>query len=101
MSDTDRFDVFQDKRGRWRWRRFNGSEVVGASTEGYAARAECEANMNRGPNPTDKWDFYIDRRGLYRWRRLALNGRLIGAASRGFDGRAAAEANARRQGFEG
>ena len=99
-GETDRLEVFQDRRGAWRWRRIDASgAVVGASSEGYASRGDCEANMNRGHVPTDKWEFYKDRRGLMRWRRMARNGRVIGAASRGFATRAEAEANAARQGF--
>jgi len=102
VGETDRLDVFQDKRGNWRWRRIAASgEVVGASSEGYASRADCERNMMRGANPDDRWDFYIDKRGRHRWRRHAMNGRVIGAASRGFPTRAEAETNARRQGYCG
>ena len=101
-EESDRLEVFQDRRGHWRWRRLAPSgEVVGAAPEGYASRADCERNMNRGTCPTDRWDFYIDKRGRHRWRRYAMNGRVIGAASRGFPSRAAAEDNARRQGYEG
>ncbi len=102
VGDRDRFEVFQDKRGAYRWRRLDPSgEGVGAASEGYGARADCEANMARGPVKTDKWDFYIDKRGAHRWRRYAMNGRVVGAASRGFPSREAAAENARRQGFEG
>ena len=102
MEKVDGFEVFQDRRGAWRWRlRAATGAVVGAASEGYAHRADCERNMRRGPVPTDKWDFYVDRRGLHRWRRHAANGRVVGAASRGFAIRAEAEANARLQGFAG
>jgi len=100
VDETDRFEVYQDRRGAWRWRLLDAAgAVVGASSEGYARRMDCEGNMRRGPNPTDRWDFYLDRRGRHRWRRYALNGRVVGAASRGFPTRAEAEDNARRQGF--
>ncbi len=100
-GEDDLFEVFQDRRGAYRWRRFDAAgNVVGAASEGYASREDCEANMRRGPVPSDKWDFYIDKRGAHRWRRYARNGRVVGAASRGFPTRAEAEANARRQGFE-
>ena len=100
VGETDRLEVFQDRRGQWRWRRHDErGDVVGAASEGYANREDCERNMTRGPCPTDKWDFYIDRRGRHRWRRYATNGRVIGAASRGFPTRKEAEDNARRQGY--
>lgn len=100
MAGTDRFEVFQDKRGHYRWRLLDeAGAVVGAASEGYVSRADCEANMTRGANSADKWDFYIDKRGAHRWRRYARNGAVVGAASRGFPTRAEAEANARRQGY--
>lgn len=102
VGETDRLEIFQDKRGAWRWRRYTADgEVVGAASEGYADKADCERNMTRGVCPTDRWDFYIDRRGKHRWRRYAMNGRVIGAASRGFATRAEATDNARRQGYDG
>jgi len=102
VGEDDGFEIFRDRRGHYRWRRVDAAgEVVGAASEGYASRADCEANMSRGPVPTDKWDFYKDRRGSYRWRRYALNGRVVAAASRGFPSMQEAEANARRQGFNG
>ena len=101
-GDTDRLEVFQDRRGGWRWRRVaTDGAVVGAASEGYASREDCERNAQRGPNPGDKWDFYIDKRGHHRWRRYAATGRVVGAASRGFSSRAEAETNARLQGYEG
>lgn len=101
-GETDRLEVYQDRRGAYRWRLFDAAgQVVGASSEGYASRADCESNASRGPNPTDRWEFYIDRRGLFRWRRMARNGVVVGSASRGFPDRTQAEANARRQGYAG
>lgn len=101
-EEGDRFEIFKDKRGAYRWRRHDAAgAVIGASTEGYGSRADCEANMTRGPVPSDKWDFYIDKRGAFRWRRYARNGRVVGAASRGFATRETAEENARLQGYEG
>jgi uncharacterized protein YegP (UPF0339 family) len=99
--DTDRLEIFQDKRGGYRWRRIDAHGIiVGASSEAYASRADCEANMTRGANARDRWEFYTDRRRRIRWRRMAVNGLVVGSASRGFVTRAEAEANARRQGFE-
>lgn len=99
-GEKDKFEVYQDKRGEWRWRRkaTNGN-IVGAACEGYKARADCEANMNRGPKDSDKWEFYQDKRGEWRWRRKASNGKIVGAASEGYKARKDAEANAERQGY--
>jgi uncharacterized protein YegP (UPF0339 family) len=100
-GENDKLEVYKDKRGDFRWRRIapNG-KVVGASTEGYRAKADCEANMTRGPVATDSWEFYEDRRGQHRWRRRARNGQIVGASCEGYATRADAVANARRQGYE-
>ena len=100
-GENDSFEVYQDKRGEYRWRRkASNGRIVGASSEGYTKRSDCEANMNRGPNPTDRWEFYQDKRGAYRWRRTAQNGNVIGASTEGYSSKADAMANAVRQGYE-
>ena len=44
----DNWEIYQDGRGEWRWRRTaRNGEVVGASTEGYRNRADCVANAKR------------------------------------------------------
>jgi len=101
VGEGDKFEVYQDKRGEWRWRRTSSANgrIVGAACEGYKSRADAEANMNRGPNPKDKWEIYKDKRGQWRWRRMASNGKIIGAASEGYNAKSDAEANAARQGY--
>jgi len=100
-GDKDKFEVYQDKRGEWRWRRkASNGQIVGAASEGYKSKVKAEANMNRGPNAKDKWEFYTDKRGEHRWRRKAVNGSIIGASSEGYKSKADAEANAARQGYK-
>ena len=92
-GENDKFEVYQDKRGEYRWRRIaSNGRIVGASSEGYNKKVDSEANMKRGPNPKDKWEF---------WRRRAVNGNIIGASSEGYTKKADAEANASRQGYQG
>lgn len=99
-GETDTFEVYKDKRGEFRWRRKSSNgQIVGASSEGYKAKKDCEANMSRGPIPTDKWEFYKDKRGEFRWRRRAANGNLVGASSEGYKSKTDCEANAARQGY--
>lgn len=101
-GESDTFDVYKDKRGEFRWRRkASNGKIVGASSESYKSRKDCEANMTRGPNATDKWEFYQDKRGEHRWRRKASNGNIIGAACEGYSNRKDCEANASRQGYKG
>lgn len=99
-GENDKFEVYQDKRGEYRWRRkASNGRIVGASSEGYNKKSDCEANMNRGPNDKDKWEFYQDKRSEWRWRRKAVNGNIIGASSEGYNKKSDAEANAARQGY--
>ena len=101
-GEDDKFEVYKDKRGEFRCRRIaSNGKIVGASSEGYTKKADCEKNMKRGPNATDKWEFYKDKRGEYRWRRTAQNGNVIGASSEGYEKKKDAEANAARQGYQG
>lgn len=101
VGEDDRFELYQDKRGEWRWRRIAASngKIVGASTEGYKSKSDAEANMRRGARPSDKWEFYQDKRGKWRWRQKAQNGQVVGASSEGYASRADAEANAARFGW--
>ena len=47
-GEKDAFDVYQDKRGEWRWRRrASNGKIVGAASEGYKARTDAEANAAR------------------------------------------------------
>jgi uncharacterized protein YegP (UPF0339 family) len=42
------FQVYQDKAGEYRWRLLaDKSTIVADSGEGYATRAECEADLER------------------------------------------------------
>ncbi|MEM7190010.1 MAG: DUF1508 domain-containing protein [Pseudomonadota bacterium] len=101
-GENDKFEVYKDKRGEFRWRRkASNGQIVGASSEGYTKKSDCEKNMKRGPNPSDKWEFYKDKRGEFRWRRKASNGNIIGASSEGYTKKKDCEANAARQGYEG
>ena len=44
----DRWNFYKDKKGQWRWRRIapNG-KIVGASSEGYSSKSNCESNAHR------------------------------------------------------
>lgn len=101
-GENDKFEVYQDKKGEYRWRRTaTNGQIVGAACEGYVKKSDCEANMNRGPKDSDKWEFYEDKRGEHRWRRKASNGQIVGASTEGYKAKKDAESNASRQGFEG
>jgi uncharacterized protein YegP (UPF0339 family) len=44
----DKWEIYQDKAGEWRWRRTaSNGKIVGASTEGYKNKSDCEKNARR------------------------------------------------------
>ena len=45
---ADKWEFYQEANGDWRWRRTapNG-RIVGASTEGYRNKSDCEDNARR------------------------------------------------------
>lgn len=52
LGASDRWDIYADKKGDFRWRRTaSNGEITGAASEGYAAKADCEANAKRNGMP--------------------------------------------------
>ena len=99
-GENDKFEIYKDKRGEFRWRRktTNGN-IVGAATEGYKSKKDCETNMHRRGKDSDKWEFYKDKRGEHRWRLTASNGNIIHASSEGYKSKGDARSNAERFGY--
>lgn len=103
-GENDKWDFYEDKGGDWRWRRTatNGN-IVGASTQGYSNKSDCEDNAKRNgwggcgqSGADDAWEFYQDKGGEWRWKRTASNGNIVGAASEGYANKGDCEDNARR-----
>lgn len=95
-------EIYKDKRGEFRWRRTaaNG-EIVGASSESYRAKKDCEANANRDTSK-DSWEFYKDKRGGHRWRCFSTaNKKQVGKATEAFASPSGCKNNARINGFKG
>jgi uncharacterized protein YegP (UPF0339 family) len=47
-GENDKFDVYRDKRGEYRWRRrASNGRIIGASSEGYIKKSDAEANAER------------------------------------------------------
>lgn len=106
MSTNDSWEFYEDKKGEWRWRRTVGQgNIVGASTEGYKAKADAVKNAehygyNGKYNPAGSWELYQDKKSEWRWRHTAVNGNIIGASSEGYKNRADALKNAERHGYK-
>ncbi len=48
MPDQDRWEIYKDAQGEWRWRRTaSNGRIVGASTQGYQNQADCVENARR------------------------------------------------------
>lgn len=48
MLTNDKWEFYKDSSDEWRWRRTaSNGKIVGASTEGYKNRSDCEANARR------------------------------------------------------
>jgi uncharacterized protein YegP (UPF0339 family) len=101
MSDV-KTEYYQDKRGEWRWRKTHrNGQVIGASSEGYVNKADCQANANRKAKNGDKWEFYKDKKGEHRWRCFAANGKQVGRSTEGYKAKRDAENNATANGWPG
>ncbi len=94
-------EIYKDKKGEFRWRRTaSNKEIVGASSEGYKARKDCEANANRN-TANDRWEFYKDKRGGNRWRCFSTaNKKQVGKATEAFSSPANCKNNARMNGYK-
>ena len=50
-AKKDVISFYKDTQDKWRWRRVaivvGGTEIVGASTEGYSNKSDCKDNANR------------------------------------------------------
>jgi uncharacterized protein YegP (UPF0339 family) len=48
LGKSDKWEVYKDKRGEFRWRRkaANGN-ITGSASESYVKKADCEANAKR------------------------------------------------------
>ena len=81
MADV-KTEYYEDKKGEWRWRKTHkNGEIIGASSEGYVNKKDCQANANRGSKAGDRWEFYKDKKGEHRWRCFASNGKQVGRAT--------------------
>lgn len=47
-SNGDTWEIYEDTRGEWRWRRkARNGQIVGSSSEGYMNKSDCIANAER------------------------------------------------------
>ena len=47
-GEQDKWEIYEDKRGEFRWRRkATNGEVTGASSESYKSKSDAESNAKR------------------------------------------------------
>lgn len=48
LGSSDKWEIYEDKRGEWRWRRrATNGEITGSSSESYKEKRDCSANAKR------------------------------------------------------
>ena len=72
-GEEDTFEFYKDAAGEWRWCRTapNGN-IVGASSEGYKNKSDCEANAERHG--------YLKKGVFSMGKFMALTGKQVKAA---------------------
>jgi|GEM_PF-410204 len=109
-EEEDRWEIYKDRRNKFRWRRIaktRNRAILGSACEGYSKKSDCVRSaerhgMNGNPEKLgtlDNWEIYQDKREAYRWRRVSPSGEITGASSTSFDEYANAAANAVRNGM--
>lgn len=105
MAVNDKWEIYEDKKGEWRWRRTaSNGKIVGSATEGYKNRIDAVRNAehygyNGKFNPAGSWELYEDKAGAWRWRHKAVNDNIIGSSSEGYANKTDAVKNAERHGY--
>ncbi|GAB3412433.1 hypothetical protein GCM10027435_05130 [Haloparvum alkalitolerans] len=100
MSAT--FEVFEDKRGKYRWRlRHENGNIIADSGQGYAdergAREAVDRVRDYAPEADvldvedAAFEVYEDQGGEWRWRLRHRNGNILADSGEGYASRSAAE----------
>ncbi len=99
LKKTDKFELYEDKKGEYRWKvAASNGENIAASTEGYKKEADAQANFDRDRSG-DSVELYTDKAGEFRWRAKASNGNIVAATTEGYSAKRSATANIKRHGY--
>lgn len=96
------FDLYEDARGKWRWRLIHqNGNIIADSGQGYAdrsgARKAIERMQDYGPkgNTLDvtpaAFEIFQDAAGEWRWRLRHQNGNILADSGEAYGSRAAVE----------
>ncbi|WP_167837343.1 HVO_2922 family protein [Halosimplex halophilum] len=116
-----RFEVFEDRGGKWRWRlRHRNGNIIADSAQGYSSRQKAEQGLESvrtnaagaaavreevevepeeepadAPYPPGEsqgtFEVYEDAAGEYRWRLVHRNGNIVADGGEGYADRDAVE----------
>jgi uncharacterized protein YegP (UPF0339 family) len=94
------YEIYEDKRGEYRWRLSSGNDIIAGSGEGYSSKSGARDAIDRVTNDAPDADVlevgrphfevYKDRADEWRWRMVASNGRIVADSGEGYSSRSGA-----------
>lgn len=95
-----RFEIYEDKSGKYRWRLTSGNDIIADSGEGYSSKSGARDAVERVQDDageadilevgTPHFELYEDRGGEWRWRMIASNGRIVADSGEGYSSKSGA-----------
>jgi len=92
------FELYEDSTSAFRWRLEEGNQILATAGQGYRAKSDARASIERIRNELGRLTFetYEDASHRYRWRLKSRNGQIVAASSGGYDAKADADAAVER-----
>ena len=90
-----KFEVYNDKSGKSRWRLTSSNgQTIASSGEAFASAANAKKAAKSFADKAQKSNFevYAGKNGKYRWRAISSNGQNVGSGGAAY----ANQSNARR-----
>jgi uncharacterized protein YegP (UPF0339 family) len=92
------FELYADATSAYRWRLEDGSQILATAGQGYRAKSDAKASIERIRSELGRLTFetYEDAGHRFRWRLKSRNGQVVAASSRGYDAKADVDAAVER-----
>ena len=92
------FELYEDQASAYRWRLDDGGQILATAGQGYRAKSEAKASIERIRNELGRLTFetYEDAAHRFRWRLKSRNGQVVASSSRGYDAKADVDAAVER-----
>lgn len=90
-----KFEVYDDRSGKPRWRLKAGNgQTVASSGESFSSQSSAVGAAENFKSKANSWNYeiYADRAGEHRWRAKSTNGQTVGSSGEAFE----SESNAQR-----